>query len=275
MIMKKIFLGLIGLIGLMGLTCCDKIADDERTISTGGTSNWGSGEMHRVFVEKYTGPKCTNCPMADETLEAAHQQYGDKLVVISVNHPVGQGVPFPNQPDLRTEGGTAWDEYLGINEIPAAYINRDRTKKYSGSMNNIIGDIAAALEGEPAIAIDLSVTRDGNNLTISAGVRMLQTVEGGLTLTLALTEDSIEYKQSMPNGDIVNDYKHNHMLRDLITNTWGDDIPMSGNAGEHKVGSFTYTIADPTIVIENCHIVAFVSRKDDRTVLNCAQYNID
>ena len=110
------------------LAACDKIPADQYTTNTGGGGdNWQNANVHRVYVEKYTGPKCPNCPAADVTLNEAHHLYGDNLVVISVNHPVGQGIPFPGDQDLRTDDGTAWDNYYGINAIPTAFVNRDQS----------------------------------------------------------------------------------------------------------------------------------------------------
>ena len=61
------------------------------------------------------------------------------------------------------------------------------------------------------------------------------------------------------------------MLRAVITDTWGEDIPTSGVAGETKVKHFSYTVTNPDIKLENCHVVGFISNKDDRTVINSHQ----
>ena len=253
---------------------CDKIATDEYTQSTSGGSNWVNANVHRAFVEKYTGPKCKNCPKADVSLDAAHHQFGDNLIIISVNYPTGQGEPWADNPDLRTEDGTAWSNYLGISELPAAYLNRG-TKQYTGSMSEITADIEKAIAQTPQAGIAVNATAQGDSINIIVDVELYSQLTGGLTLTLALTEDSLIYKQSMPEGEPDDNYVHNHMLRDVITNTWGDDIPMEGLAGEHKVGQFSYTVTNSDIHLPNCHIVALLSRKSDRSVINCAETTIN
>lgn len=257
---------------------CDKISPDEYTAASGadsGTGDWTNGGTQYALVEKYTGPRCTNCPAADVTLDALHAQFGDKLIVISINHPVGQGEPFPNQPDMRTAAGTAWDQYFGINAIPAALLNRDRTKSFSGTMENLGNAIAAVVGSEPVIRLDLTAEADtaSRQLDITAAIHLYSDIETPLTLTLALTEDSLVYRQSTSES-IVPDYVHNHMLREVITATWGDEVPLSGVAGEEKQKHFTYTVANPDIRLENCHVVGFLSRKDNRTVLNSAQQTV-
>ena len=276
--MKRTFL-IINFSLLILFASCDKINPNEYTTTTGGSgpSNWENFNVQRALVEKYTGPKCPNCPNADVALDAAHEQYGDRLIVISVNHPTGQGEPFNGQPDLRTDDGTAWDTYFGINAIPAAYINRDPSTLFSGSMGNISAAIGEVVNAMPLCNIGVDARRSSaNEVGIDVDLELLSDIGGEMTLTLALVEDSLVYKQSLPGGGVQDDYVHNHMLRDVITNTWGDEIPMQGYAREHKVGHFTYTLpnADPQIKTENCHIVAFVSDKASRKVLNSAQCKI-
>ena len=60
----------------------------------------------------------------------------------------------------------------------------------------------------------------------------------------------------------------------MITDVWGADIDCTGAAGEARKTTVTYTVSDPTIKLENCNIVAFVSDKSSRRVLNCAQTRI-
>lgn len=270
--MKRIF---IIIAAAVLFAACDKIAPEEYTIYSGPVITWEQGDatvapVQCAFVEKYTGPKCTNCPLADATLDAAHQQFGERLVLISVNHPTGQGEPFSGQPDLRCDDGTAWDNYFGINAIPAAYLNRRTTTLYQGQMSNITSDIATALNESPVVVVSLTADdsdRDGK-VDITVNVVFAQSYTQPLTLTLALTEDSLEYKQLMPNGTRQDDYVHNHMLRDVITDVWGADIECTGNAGEARRTSLTYTIPSNDINPDNCNIVAFVSDKQSREILN-------
>ena len=270
--MKKT-LAILSLSALL-FAACDKIEPGNYTTGTSGSSEWQNANVHRVYVEKFTGPKCPNCPAADVTLDEAHHRFGDQLVIISVNHPVGQGIPFPGDMDLRTDAGTAWDNYYGINAIPSAFINRDESKQYSGAMSNIIADIDKVISQAPQAGVEVEATLGGDDtIRIKVDVELYRQMDDGLTLTLALTEDSLVYRQI--NGNVTDSsYVHNHMLRDVISDVWGNDIPIEGNVGEHKIGWFTYRITNPDINIENCHIVALVSRKSDRHVLNCAETTV-
>lgn len=269
----------MGLMGLMCVVSCDKIEPEEYTVYAGAPLVWEQGTafdaVQRAYVEKYTGPHCSNCPLADVTLDAAHHQFGDRLAVISINHPTGQGVPFPSpQPDMRTDDGTTWDKYFGINAIPAAYLNRRTATQYNGSMANITADISTLLGESPIVGVDVTASSNGGKVEITASIVFVQSYTKPLTLTLALTEDSLPYRQIMPDNTIQDDYVHNHMLRDVITGVWGGDIDCNGTAGEALKTTVSYTVGNPDIKLENCNIVAFVSDKASRQVFNCAQTRI-
>lgn len=278
--MKRIVFCLIGLINLLGVVSCDKIDPDNYTVYAGAPLAWEQDvafdAVQRAYVDKYTGPKCTNCPLADATLDAAHHQFGDKLVVVSINHHTGQGIPFPDQPDLRTDEGTTWDKYFGINGIPAAYLNRNTATQYSGSMDNITADISSVIGTNPVVGVEVTADdSDGDGtVEIMARVYFKQSYTKPVTLTLAMTEDLLAYKQSMPDGTVQDDYVHNHMLRDVITDVWGADIDCTGAAGEARQTTVSYTVSDQSVNLANCNIVAFVSDKSSRRVLNCAQTKI-
>ena len=84
----------------MCVVSCDKIEPGNYTVYAGAPVVWEPGTafdaVQRAYVEKYTGPKCSNCPLADVTLDAAHGQFGDRLAIVSINHPTGQGVQWQN-----------------------------------------------------------------------------------------------------------------------------------------------------------------------------------
>ena len=265
------------------LASCDKItpADDGTyPVFAGISATWSDGDnvtpVQHALVEKFTGPKCPNCPEADITLEAAHALLGEQLIVISVNHPVGQGVPFPGDPDLRCDDGTTWDNYYGINAIPSAFINRDRSKQYSGQMSAITADLQSALTESPVLGLAVSAdsTADGTGIDVSVSLQFEQQVDAPLTLTLALIEDSLAYRQSH-GENVVEGYMHNHMLRDVLTDVWGAEVDADGTAGERRKATFgTYHLKDTSIKLKNCHIVAFVSDRASKRVLNSASCKI-
>ena len=261
------------------MAACDKIPSDEYTVFSGIGANWSDGDgveaVQRAYVEKYTGPTCTNCPLADATLDAAHESMGDRLVVVSINHFEGQGKPFSGEPDMRTDGGTAWCKYFGISSLPTAYLNRNTSKQYTSSMGNIVTDIEQAIGQQPLMGLSVTATQDTDGVHVGVDMQMVQAYDKPMNLTLVLIEDSLKYKQSTPNGTDAN-YVHNHMLRDVLTDYWGVEVQASGTIGEKRHATFnTYHPKNSDVKLENCHIVAFVSDRASRRVLNVAQCTIN
>lgn len=273
--MKKIFLVLMGFMGITGMWSCDKIAEEDYTVYDGASVVWMTADndipaVQRVLVEKFTGPRCTNCPTADATLASIHDE---RVVLVSVNHPTGQGVPFPEQPDMRTDGGTVWDNWYGINAIPAAYINRDKGTQYLGDMGTIGGAINQALTDNPTIAMSVTATQTVNGIAVAAILKFIEEYRNELTLTVALVEDSLVYRQLMPDGTIDDNYVHNHMLRKVITSYWGTSVEASGYPTEGVAGVLSFTPSSD-VNLKNCHIVAFISDRASRRVVNCASCKI-
>ena len=271
--MKMKIFGLIGLAGLMGLAACDRIAPEEYTVPVGGDTpqEWRG---QRVYVEKYTGPRCVNCPAADRTLEAAHGVFGDHLVVVSVNSKTEQfGAPYSGEPDMRTAVGGEWESYWGDNmSLPAAFINRT-AEQYNGAMSNIVGGVQEVVYGEPSATVEVSAELDGQTVGIDVDVEVLKALSGTVNLSLIVVEDSVAYAQ-LDGGTRVEGYVHNHMLRDVVGGTWGWALDLEGTAGERLSLSRSYTFTNADIVPANCKIVALLTDAATKEVLNCAECRI-
>lgn len=269
--MKKILMTM-GLAGLMSLAACDKIDSDEYTVFAGSTAEWTDGTavqnpVQRAYVEKYTGPRCTNCPAADRTLEALHEVQGSKLVIVSVNTKTDQfGAPMSGYPDMRTEDGAVWEDFWGVSGFPTAYVNRDNSTAYTGAMASIGAAVQAVCDQNPVVALEGEVSGNGQ-ISVHVNLEFKQAYTDPLTLSLVLVQDSLAYWQ-IDGTTAVTDYVHNHMLRDVITDVWGADIDCTGAAGECRQATFSYTLPEG---MENWHVVALVSDKATRRVINSVQ----
>jgi hypothetical protein len=129
--------------------------------------------------------------------------------------------------------------------------------------------------GLPAdVAMNITAEYDAasRSVTIFPNIEFVESVTNPLTITLLVMEDGIVGKQTTEEGNNEN-YVFNHVLRDVITDLWGADIDANGNKGTCRMGAFTYTLPQE-YVAENCHIVAFISNKDTREILQCAETSI-
>lgn len=265
---------MIALAAVILMVGCDKIEPEKRLISVGGDGTvdpWPEGSV--VYVEKYTGPKCTNCPSADRTIAGLHEVYGHHMVVVSVNsYRDDFGAPIGSDPDMRVTAAQAWEESNGNPSLPAAYINRQSTV-FSGSMSNLGGSIGEALASLPSVKVDVTATLSGNTVTINTNMELREAITESLTLTLLVTEDSLKYTQ-LDGPSHPSDYAHNHMLRAIVTDTWGKSINLGTTTGSTATDQTTYIIGTPAIVAANSHIVALVCDAATHRVMGCAQCDI-
>ena len=64
------------------------------------------------------------------------------------------------------------------------------------------------------------------------------------------------------------DFYHQHMLREVLTGTWGDPADLNGGF----TADYTATIAE-TLNVDEMHVVAFVANYNPGDVNNCTVYN--
>lgn len=273
--MKKI-LYTICILALSSVISCDKIDPDEYVVFAGAVGEWidGNGvadKSQRAFLEKYTGPKCPNCPDADAIISTASEKYGDKFLAVSIHDSSYFGLPLGDI-DMRTEDGNTWSKYFGISAYPRALINRNQingswdlfppTSSFDDRIDNVLAQDAQ-------VALEIKAAKANNEIDIIVDIEHLTTITDELTVTLMIVEDGIIAPQSMPDHSTDADYEHNHILRDVITDIWGAEIETSGTQGVKRTATFKYT-PENVIDINNCHIIGFVSTEETRQILNCA-----
>ena len=270
---------LLGMVAVL-FVACDKIDEADRLVPVPGVMDqWTRGEVGEVgescaYVEKYTGPRCNNCPAADRTLEALEEQYGERLVVVAVTTKDNTfGAPLGSDADMRVPEAAAWEDAWGVNSFPTAFIGRSTATAYTGSMANIGGGIGQALAGPTVAGLVLSATAEGSGVGVDVGVKMLADYQGQVSLTLLLTEDSLAYGQ-LDGSAFDREYKHNNMLRALLTGTWGTEVPLEGTAGEQLSNHFSATLPDGCVVA-NSHVVALLTDAASREVIACKKCRID
>ena len=280
--MKRISTLILLAAGLLSFSSCDKIDEEQYTVFAGAAGTWYETDVEiphiqRAIVEKYTGVRCVNCPKADEVIHAATDKYGDSVVVVAVHsRSTGFGRPLGNDPNLCTESGDAWYDYFGIVSQPAAIINRSQSNSswdIFTPTSNFDDRIDAVVNQTPKIAIAIAGGIEENTYYSDIFIDFIEQDFDNLTLTLLLTEDKIYTHQSQQGVGEVENYEQNHVLRTVVTNLWGFDIPQDIHALGKAMIRFYYELPKGCHA-ENCHAVAFVSDKGSRRIINCAQSNL-
>ena len=238
-------------------------------------------QKKNVLIEEFTGRGCPNCPDGHIIANAIHNSYPDRVCLVSVHSQSGQSPQ--SYPNLNTPlSATIFSAFDG-SSIPTAVINRSTADKQSRTA-------WSALAGEELIK-DAIVNVDGVVMIDEATRMATIIVEAYYTgdsesstnyLTIYMVQDNILGYQNNgsnnPSQVVDGTYSHMHVLRSVVTPTWGDEITTT-TAGTLVKETYSYeipsTIGSPNGVdvnLDDVNFVAFVSEKyqgtPTRPVLN-------
>ncbi len=262
---KKLKPCLLLLLSLIIMSACDKVEPPymEQANSSSGNVDTTETFVQKVLIEDFTGHTCTNCPAASEKLEELITLYGDKIVPMAIHvgwfaQPAGANYPE----DFTTPEGDAIDAVFLASTagLPQGMVNR---KEEAG--NRLVAASGWASLASQILALDpqigLTITNAYDTATrqvdINVKTTFLNDFNENLKLVVMITEDSIIAPQLVDNV-YTPDYKHMHMLKDGITDVWGDLI-VNGSVpkDEIKENNYSYTL-DATWKEKYCNIVAYI-----------------
>lgn len=272
---------------LLLFTACDKIDENEYVVFAGASGTWYDSEatvpaVQRAFVEKYTGVRCVNCPNADIVLHDLGEKYGDQLIITAIHVPNNFGKPLHGEQDLRNEKGSTWfNTFFSTSQnLPAALLNRAKADESSLDIIDpqvrFDDKIDAILSSDPKVGMTLACVKDGDNYNAEVHIEFKKTVPDALTLTLMVVEDKILTTQESRTAEgiiEIENYEQNHVLREVATDAWGTDVVADGNQGTKRMIVLPVSISDQWVT-DNCHLIAFVSNKATREIINSAQCNL-
>lgn len=226
-----------------------------------------------VVMEEFTGMHCGNCPRGHRKMDELMAAYPGRVFLINI-HSGSFADPGLYYNDFRTAVGDSITKKSFVFGYPTANANRsdipwhmgieDAYKKAETLLNE---------ESKLNIAVKSFVDFDKREITTEVEIYYTGDYSGPVNyLTIALTQDNIlgfqsDYGNFNPDNWVDRLYKHNHVLRQFITNgTWGEAI------NETNKGSYTYRkyvtkipekYKDVRAYLYNMHVVAFVSQNSD------------
>lgn len=229
-----------------------------------------------VLLEQYTTIQCVNCPKGDATLNAAVRGRDD---VVWVAHHVGYYTD-----ELTIDESSSYMTF-GVSGAPMATIDRafvqveqNQTKPaFSIGYDNaqtgaqLVNAIVDYLCSSPAfveVKPTCSYDKETRELTINVAGEcngIFQDIIPKSCLTVFVTENNVTAKQVQTGT--VDDYTHNHVIRCVATDTFGDEVAWDGN---------TFN-ATKTVTLgaawkpEDIQVVAFVSKPYSSNNVNNAQ----
>lgn len=255
--MKRHLIYIIGIAAAL-FTACENIDEEERFIEVEGVT-----AQRVVLLEDYTGQFCSNCPNAHAVATDLHDTYHDNLIVVAI-HAGPQAIPAPT--GLMQSEGNEYATSLKVQAYPAGVINRRGGLKDYQLWG---GEVSAELQRESHLNLAVSATASEGKLAVSVEMEALADLSGKLQLWLV--EDSIVAFQMQPNGSPQIDYVHNHVFRDAINGTWGEEVTLA--LGEVKSTSVQEFALDASWNVEHLSVVAFVYDNDG--VLQAAKAEVE
>ncbi|OQA88748.1 MAG: Outer membrane protein Omp28 [Bacteroidetes bacterium ADurb.Bin234] len=232
-----------------------------------------------ILLEEYTGVNCGYGPDGDRISDQLHATYVDKFLAINIHAGSYSGGYF------NTPEGNALNAAFKIIGYPSGVISRELintgTKVAFGVSKTYWEDIVSQIMALKAyVNVAARSTIDSANRRLTCEVQAYFTdssvVTAGLNfINIAIVQNNIWGSQNgasnYPEMYDVNTgkYKHNHMLRTLITGLDGEAMP------ENKKGTFyrkifTYTIpetiSNETVVLKDLEIIVFVTQNTPSTI---------
>jgi thiol-disulfide isomerase/thioredoxin len=225
-------------------------------------------QKKNVVLEEFTGIHCPYCPEGHAIAQALKDENPSDVVLINI-HTGGYAQPNAGEPDFRTDFGDAIAAQSGLDGYPSGQVNRhyfpDLASTNGPAMSRSAWGTAAGRMFAEDSPVNVGASTSYNSATreLTVNVELYYTAdspEATNFINVALLQSNILGPQS--GGNMGNNYSHNHMLRDLITGQWGEEITTTSQ-GTFVEKTYTYTIPENFIdvecVVEDCEIAVFVA----------------
>lgn len=233
-----------------------------------------------VLIEDFTGAACPNCPDAHIAIANTIAAYPEQVVAIAEYNYFAD----PLKPDqiMLTEEALLLNDYLGpAIGWPAAFIDRknfDADDYIAEVPANILPYTETQLTVAPPCNIQITNTYDAatRNLQVQVRVDYTEDVTTINHLSVVLVESGIIAAQIDDNvGGEVEDYEHNHVMRDMLSYYLGDALPETNVAGRWYIFNYTYTIPEAWNA-DNMAVAAFVHNyeTDNKEALQAAEVKL-
>lgn len=243
----------------------------------------------KVLLEQFTTADCPNCPKADWLIDDAIKTLGAEKNIIRVSHHAGYTV---NYDKFQIQESILYLKfYYGNIYAPAIMLDRTNLSDYGaqGATGAAPGPVflpndpevlkntfTARLEEKSYVElfIEKSFEKTTRELKLKVTGRTSRddiALNDYAKLVVYLTEDSlVAYQSSAPDPE---NYVHNHVIRDVVSDVWGDQIEFSDYMFSK---TYTYSVSQDW-KSDNMNIVAYLYNKEGEgeefDVNNCEVYN--
>lgn len=232
--------------------------------------------VKNVYLEEFTGHKCTNCPPATEKVNIWEEELGERLVPISIHAGTfANPSAAPYNIDYRTSDGDIYWGQLEVGFAPGARVDRvgGTSALYLDSEWRDLIDDQLVKAPEAALQLVTSYVANDGFLNIHVHGQFLKASTDGFNLVVLITESHIISPQKNVDGTDILDYEHNHMLRDAVTLPQGQPVASTPRIDDVFVSSFSYEF-NPAWVPNNCYVIAYLVNNTTGEIVNVVDQEI-
>ena len=238
---KSLSIGLIAMTAILSISSCTEeppvglfVETLEPLLDTCYLETAAIPEPKNTLVYDITGVRCSNCPKAAEQAKTILDANNGRVSVIAL---------YADIPGLGalTE---AWDGFPVLNSVDAQQIIASLGNPGSlptGCVDQIevnnnrmvpftkwSAEVSKRLALPTPVNLEITATYDPSTKAIRVNTKshFTEVVTDSMDIFVGLTENDIESKQSenRVSSGHVDDYKHEHVLRKLLTGSSGSEI---------------------------------------------------
>lgn len=264
--MKKFFILLITVFTLQSCSKKnDELSSGNNSTSVPQESGLPSSFTQRVLLETFTGAWCSTCPDADYKRDQITSTYSGKVISISIHNNDSMAIP-----------AYMWYYSTFGCSVPSGMVSRiPSLGNVVLNPNQWLSNATSALGRIAKCGLAISSSISGGNATIEVKAGFIEDIPYNLTLNIYLVEDNITRTGSgfsqangfnnisgspfYNQGNPINNYVHNRVVRKIITPNGGLAIP-SASTVKNGIFTQTFTVSLAEMEPANSYIVAFISK---------------
>ncbi|MBE6337981.1 MAG: Omp28-related outer membrane protein [Lentimicrobiaceae bacterium] len=227
-------------------------------------------QYRNVLIEEFTGRNCPYCPMGHKALDDISNINPGKVFPVNIH--AQNSLSPTSYPNLNIDVSTSYfNAFNNIGGIPSVMVNRvgESVHPANNECSNLVSQQLSQLA---EVNIDGNVVINPDTRVAEITVELEYTSSSAYNtnyLTIMMLQDNIIGSQSgssyNPEQIVDGQYRHMHVLRDVITSTWGDAVSPA-TAGTHIVKTYTYEIPEMIgnpngveVDLDNIYFLAFVA----------------
>jgi len=243
----------------------DTITPEQNQPPTQNNNQLPGSFTQRALLETFTGTWCSTCPESDYKRDQVTNTYPGRVISVTIH--TNDSMASPSYPWYFST--------LGVG-IPSGMISRlPSLGNVVLNSNQWMSNATAALNRIANCGLSISSSISGLNATIEVKTGFIADLSSALTLSIYLVEDKIiksgpGWNQSngfntspgslfYNQGNPINNYQHDRVVRKILTATGGDVIPSSYTI-KNGIYTKTFNTSINGFNSANTFIVAFITK---------------